>query len=154
MVSVFVVYRCENTSSRLVELQAELNDFVANDESDLLVFPSSLTAHDRFLVHEVECHIIIAPDKELLSTEKLIFFQFLIVNICCGYSLEVPHRGTSNEYPQHMFIIHLFIITRFLINMRVQGQHPHQWASFQVAGLLHAWQISHGTSRCVCHVYS
>ena len=24
-------------------------------------------------------------------------------NICCGYSLEVPHRGTSNEYPQHMF---------------------------------------------------
>ena len=24
-------------------------------------------------------------------------------NICCGYSLEVPHWGTSNEYPQHMF---------------------------------------------------
>ena len=23
--------------------------------------------------------------------------------ICCGYSLEVPHRGTSNEYPQHIF---------------------------------------------------
>ena len=23
-------------------------------------------------------------------------------NICCGYSLEVPHRGTSNGYPQHM----------------------------------------------------
>ena len=22
---------------------------------------------------------------------------------CCGYSLEVPHWGTSNEYPQHMF---------------------------------------------------
>ena len=21
----------------------------------------------------------------------------------CGYSLEVPHRGASNEYPQHMF---------------------------------------------------
>ena len=24
-------------------------------------------------------------------------------NICCGYSLEVPQRDASNEYPQHMF---------------------------------------------------
>ena len=24
-------------------------------------------------------------------------------NICCGYSLESPWRGNSNEYPQHMF---------------------------------------------------
>ena len=22
---------------------------------------------------------------------------------CCGYSLEVPHHGTSDEYPQHIF---------------------------------------------------
>ena len=28
---------------------------------------------------------------------------FLDKNICCGYSLEVPQWGTSNEYPQHMF---------------------------------------------------
>ena len=33
----------------------------------------------------------------------MIFFLFLNENICCGYSLEVPRRGTSNEYPQHMF---------------------------------------------------
>ena len=54
-----------------------------------------------------------------------IVFLFLDKRICCGYSLEqhillmrrfqceqkhvvlysleVPHRGTSNEYPQHMF---------------------------------------------------
>ena len=32
------------------------------------------------------------------------FFLFLNKNICCGYSLEVPRRGTSNEYPQHMFL--------------------------------------------------
>ena len=25
-------------------------------------------------------------------------------NLCCGYSLEAPHRGASNEYPQHMFM--------------------------------------------------
>ena len=24
-------------------------------------------------------------------------------NLCCGYSLEEPHRGTSIEYSQHMF---------------------------------------------------
>ena len=33
----------------------------------------------------------------------LIAFLFFHENICCGYSLEVPRRGTSNEYPQHMF---------------------------------------------------
>ena len=32
------------------------------------------------------------------------FFLFLYKNICCGYSLETPHRGVSNEYPQHMFL--------------------------------------------------
>ena len=25
-------------------------------------------------------------------------------NICCGYSLEAPQQGTSNEYPQRMFL--------------------------------------------------
>ena len=33
----------------------------------------------------------------------LISFLFLHENICCGYLLEVPQRGASNEYPQHMF---------------------------------------------------
>ena len=33
----------------------------------------------------------------------LISFLFLDENICCGYSLEMPRRGASNEYPQHMF---------------------------------------------------
>ena len=33
----------------------------------------------------------------------IIFFLFLHKNICCGYSLEAPCWGASNEYPQHMF---------------------------------------------------
>ena len=38
----------------------------------------------------------------------MIFFlgNFSIVlhkNVCCGYSLEVPYRCTSNEYPQDNF---------------------------------------------------
>ena len=30
------------------------------------------------------------------------FLLFLDENICCGYSLEAPRQGASNEYPQHM----------------------------------------------------
>ena len=30
-------------------------------------------------------------------------FLFLLKNIDCGYSLEPPRRGGSNEYPQSMF---------------------------------------------------
>ena len=33
----------------------------------------------------------------------IIFFLFLLKNIDCGYSLEPPRRGGSNEYPQSMF---------------------------------------------------
>ena len=31
------------------------------------------------------------------------FFQISAQNIDCGYSLEPPRRGGSNEYPQSMF---------------------------------------------------
>ena len=33
----------------------------------------------------------------------ILFFLFLLKNIGCGYSLEPPRRGGSNEYPQRMF---------------------------------------------------
>ena len=41
----------------------------------------------------------------------------------------------------------IIIMIGFLINVQAQGQHPHQWTPFQVAGLLHTWQISHQISR-------
>ena len=34
----------------------------------------------------------------------LIFFIFSAQNIDCGYSLEPPQRGGSNEYPQSLFL--------------------------------------------------
>ena len=34
----------------------------------------------------------------------LVFFIFLLKNIDCGYSLEPACRGSSNEYPQSMFL--------------------------------------------------
>ena len=45
----------------------------------------------------------LVPDKaHFLNLKVLLFFFFLYENICCGYSLEVPHQGTSIEYQQHM----------------------------------------------------
>ena len=51
------------------------------------------------------------------GVSRLIFFLFLQNYICCGYSLEVPHRGTSNEYPQHTFSLrNTNFINTFLVD--------------------------------------
>ena len=48
--------------------------------------------------------LIIATDKVLFSSEKYWYLSYFSTKkICCGYSLEAPRRGASNEYPQHMF---------------------------------------------------
>ena len=41
---------------------------------------------------------------QLFRLKNLIFFIFLLKKIDCGYSLEPPRRGGSNEYPQSMFL--------------------------------------------------
>ena len=38
------------------------------------------------------------------SDKKLYIFHISAQNIDCGYSLEPPRRGGSNEYPQSMFL--------------------------------------------------
>ena len=42
------------------------------------------------------------------------FFLFLPKNIDCGYSLDPPRRGGSNEYPQFMFWPDVWEISEFL----------------------------------------
>ena len=55
-------------------------------------------------------YIIFDPLKPPLYIVKLGFIGVYIVflisaqNIDCGYSLEPPRRGGSNEYPQSMFL--------------------------------------------------
>ena len=39
-----------------------------------------------------------------IMDEKLWYFHISAQNIDCGYSLEPPRRGGSNEYPQSMFL--------------------------------------------------
>ena len=42
---------------------------------------------------------------ESFQIKILIFFFYISAqNIDCGYSLEPPRRGGSNEYPQSMFL--------------------------------------------------
>ena len=63
----------------------------------------------------------------------------------CGVQDDFQENSDTGSHIYHNIII------RFLINVQVQGQHPHHWAPFQIAGLLHAWQISHQISRNVYH---
>ena len=53
------------------------------------------------------------PDNDCKRAIEMIFYLFLHnlclllflhKNVCCGYSLEAPHWGASNEYPQHTFL--------------------------------------------------
>ena len=47
----------------------------------------------------------ISPQKtEKFQIKKSDIFHISAQNMDCGYSLELPHRGGSNEYPQAMFL--------------------------------------------------
>ena len=70
------------------------------------------------LFHHLVYHIITKPRLYNFDPHKphfyivklglqgyTLFFLFCLNNnIDCGYSLEPPHRGGSNEYPQSMFL--------------------------------------------------
>ena len=44
------------------------------------------------------------PKTENLQKKKSDIFHISAQNIDCGYSLEPPRRGGSNEYPHSMFL--------------------------------------------------
>ena len=47
---------------------------------------------------------ILPPKNENFQIKKSDIFHISAQNIDCGYSLEPPRRGGSNEYPQSMFL--------------------------------------------------
>ena len=47
---------------------------------------------------------ILPPKNENFQIKIRIYFHISAQNIDCGYSLEPPRRGGSNEYPQSMFL--------------------------------------------------
>ena len=46
---------------------------------------------------------ILPPRNENFQIKKSNIFHISAQNLDCGYSLEPPRRGGSNEYPQPMF---------------------------------------------------
>ena len=53
-------------------------------------------------------HILGPKEKEYLYTYVFVekYFSYFAMKTC-GYSLEAPHRGTSNKYLQHMFFLEI-----------------------------------------------
>ena len=47
---------------------------------------------------------ILPPKNENFQMKKSDIFHIIAQSIDCGYSLEPPRRGGSNEYPQSMFL--------------------------------------------------
>ena len=47
---------------------------------------------------------ILLPKTENFQIKNSDIFHISAQNIDCGYSLEPPRRGGSNEYPQSMFL--------------------------------------------------
>ena len=47
---------------------------------------------------------ILPPKNEIFSNKNSDILHISLQNIDCGYSLEPPRRGGSNEYPQSMFL--------------------------------------------------
>ena len=88
---------------------------VTSKDSDQSIHPT----------HHENTPIYFLPLKPHFYIVKLgftgVFIIFLISaqNIDCGYSLEPPHRGGSNEYPQSMFLsrsmknIRIFYLKKF-----------------------------------------
>ena len=70
---------------------------VRNRDYYTRAFPSRKHAYSIILK-------ISPPKNKDFQIKKILnFFIFLLKNIDCVYSLEPPHRGGSNEYPQSMF---------------------------------------------------
>ena len=59
----------------------------------------------------------------------LIFFLFFHEKVCCGYSLEAPQWGASNEYPQRFHGEIIKIFTRYPLLSRP----VHLWSCLTVS---------------------
>ena len=63
-----------------------------------------------------------------------LFFLFLLQNIDCGHSLELPRRGGSNEYPQSVLSKNKKNIKKFFFCYLKKSLYI-AWASFRNAQL-------------------
>ena len=102
---------------------------------------------------------------QIRSCNNKLFFLFLHDNICCGNSLEVPHWGTSNESPQHMFSCRknmLWVLIRSVSASCLQKvQHMFSGRNKKNVGIFQRKKISlsevmcnHLSAKVKSHIYS
>ena len=100
---------CETQLVQLIhDLQENLDGAMGHKQTDLVIMDFA-KAFDKRLIITKTCLYNFDPLKPHFYTVKLGFpgvyniFRISAQNIDCGYSLEPPRRGGSNEYPQSMF---------------------------------------------------
>ena len=77
--------------------------------------------HASHISSRKHAYIVLIPLNPLLIPYNwglqgyTLIFIFLLKNIDCGYSLEPPRRGGSNEYPQSMFWAEIWKLPEFFI---------------------------------------
>ena len=97
-----VTDNCSSWITRRVWENACRNDFMIN-------LPESIVAK-LGLDHALQKHSysnilrILPPKNENLQLKNSGSFHISSQSIDCGYLLELPQRGSSNEYPQSMFL--------------------------------------------------
>ena len=75
----------------------------------LRFYCTHLSGHTELLPYSLRKHAysnilkILPPKNENFQRNIFDIFHISAQNIDCGYSLEPPCRGGSNEYPQSMF---------------------------------------------------
>ena len=80
--------------------------------SSAMKYPLYITKTRLYNFDPLKPHIYIV---KLGFTGVYIIFPFLLKNIDCGYSLEPPRQGRSNEYPQSMFWAEMWKILEIFI---------------------------------------
>ena len=91
----FVMYRC----TKEVKEDFFITLLMRSKPISLLAKKYTVSIENVYIM----LYIALVKTFFFFNPKVLIFFLCLHKNICCGYSLEVPCRGASNEYPQHMF---------------------------------------------------
>ena len=88
-----------------MDADAELTATARNGENVVILLHVSRLFLFTLRNHAYSNILKISPPKtEIISDKNYDIFHISTQNIDCGYTLEPPRRGGSNEYPQSMFL--------------------------------------------------
>ena len=94
----YLFYDCINTIYQFIKSFLDIKcPFLRNMEPLTATTPLRNHAYSNILK-------TLQKKKENFQIKKSDIFRISAQNIYCGYSLEPPRRGGSNEYPQSMFL--------------------------------------------------